>query len=553
MAQSGLVADAIAGAHRRPGRARRDHARTATSPAEPLAQIGGTGVFVTALRDALLRRRGRLRRPLAQGPADRAARRASSLAAVPQREDPRDVARRPRRPEARRPAPRAPRSAPARRAAWPSSTRTPGPGLDIETVRSAATSTPGSATSATGELDAVVLAARRAQPARAGSTRSTDFLVRRHDAARARPGGAGGRVRRRTTRTSLAALGRARRPAHPGRRDRRARPARRPGGRLLAHRWARCRACWPTGRLSRDVPARRRRHVDGSQRCSCPPPVPSRATTAMASAANSRRDARRGRGRSYGGASTLSPTRPTIRRARTGPAAGPEIRAAPGAVGAGPGDPGCSRVRAVELLRRGRRGGRRRRSARDAVLAALHASTWRSSTARRQPPASRCAARPAPILSWRPRGRGKRVVRLLDGDPALDGYAGRGGRGLRQGEGAVRGRARRRRAVTACRRTRVCRCVTRRARSARSSTPSNEPELDWESLRAIRGHARRARTRSTSIGEAARQLVAAGRKPDTPLTVTVAGTTTGQRTVAVDAGADRAARRRARRRMTAGP
>ena len=41
---------------------------------EQLAQIGGTGVFVSALRDALLQRRDRLRRALAEGPADRAAR-----------------------------------------------------------------------------------------------------------------------------------------------------------------------------------------------------------------------------------------------------------------------------------------------------------------------------------------------------------------------------------------------------------------------------------------------------------------------------------------------
>ena len=40
-----------------------------------LAQIGGTGVFVSALRKRLLSRRGRLRRALAQGPADAAGRR----------------------------------------------------------------------------------------------------------------------------------------------------------------------------------------------------------------------------------------------------------------------------------------------------------------------------------------------------------------------------------------------------------------------------------------------------------------------------------------------
>ena len=41
----------------------------------PLEQIGGTGVFVSALRDALLAARDRHRRALAQGPSDRAGRR----------------------------------------------------------------------------------------------------------------------------------------------------------------------------------------------------------------------------------------------------------------------------------------------------------------------------------------------------------------------------------------------------------------------------------------------------------------------------------------------
>jgi porphobilinogen deaminase len=36
---------------------------------EPLAEIGGTGVFVTAVRDALLPRPGRRGRPLVEGPA----------------------------------------------------------------------------------------------------------------------------------------------------------------------------------------------------------------------------------------------------------------------------------------------------------------------------------------------------------------------------------------------------------------------------------------------------------------------------------------------------
>ena len=120
-----------------------------------LAQLGGTGVFVSALRDALLAGDDRLRRALAQGPARPRRPTGSSLAAVPPREDPRDalVARDgltlgelPRR--------RA-RSAPARRAGPRSCARS----------ASASTSSPirGNVDTrlgkvADGELDAVVLA-----------------------------------------------------------------------------------------------------------------------------------------------------------------------------------------------------------------------------------------------------------------------------------------------------------------------------------------------------------------------------------------------------------
>ena len=67
---------------------------------EDLAQIGGTGVFVTALREALLRGEVDFAvhslkdLPTAQ-PDDLV------LAAIPEREDPRDVAGRPRRPDLR--------------------------------------------------------------------------------------------------------------------------------------------------------------------------------------------------------------------------------------------------------------------------------------------------------------------------------------------------------------------------------------------------------------------------------------------------------------------
>ena len=147
----------------RAGRARRDHHRTATLAGATLAQIGGTGVFVTRAARGAARRRGRLRRALAQGPADRAAPTASSLAAVPPREDPRDalVARDgltlgelpAGSPDRHRLA--APGRAAARARPRPRGRR-----------RSAATSTPGWARSRDGELDAVVLA--RAGLARLG-------------------------------------------------------------------------------------------------------------------------------------------------------------------------------------------------------------------------------------------------------------------------------------------------------------------------------------------------------------------------------------------------
>ena len=113
----------------------------ATPHAEPLAQIGGTGVFVSALREALLRRRGRPGGALAQGPAHRARRghRAG------RRARPRGPARRrgrPRRAHPRRAARRAPASAPAPRAGSPRSRRS---ASGSSSSASAATWTPGSA------------------------------------------------------------------------------------------------------------------------------------------------------------------------------------------------------------------------------------------------------------------------------------------------------------------------------------------------------------------------------------------------------------------------
>ena len=85
-----------------------------------LTQIGGTGVFVSALRDALLRRRGRPGRALAQGSADRRRAEGIALAAVPARDDPRDALVARDGSKLGRSAGRARASAPARRGAPPS-------------------------------------------------------------------------------------------------------------------------------------------------------------------------------------------------------------------------------------------------------------------------------------------------------------------------------------------------------------------------------------------------------------------------------------------------
>ena len=87
--QSGHVADALASATGREVRLVEVTTEGDVSRA-PLAAIGGTGVFVSALRDALLRGEVDLAvhslKDLPTGPADGIA-----LAAVPEREDPRDV------------------------------------------------------------------------------------------------------------------------------------------------------------------------------------------------------------------------------------------------------------------------------------------------------------------------------------------------------------------------------------------------------------------------------------------------------------------------------
>ncbi len=92
LTQTGMVAEAIAALLGRP----RDAVELVTVRTDgdrlpgSLASLGGTGVFATALRDAL--REGRLRpgRALDEGPADRAPD-GLRLVAVPERVDPRDA------------------------------------------------------------------------------------------------------------------------------------------------------------------------------------------------------------------------------------------------------------------------------------------------------------------------------------------------------------------------------------------------------------------------------------------------------------------------------
>ncbi len=74
----------------------------------------------------------------------------------------------------------------------------------------------------------------------------------------------------------------------------------------------------------------------------------------------------------------------------------------------------------------------------------------------------------------------------------------------------------------------MCRCGTHRARTYGSWTRDRlGPLLDQ--VGASDGTVV-VSTTLDSVAAAAGELVAAGRKPDTPLTVTVAGTTTRQRT-----------------------
>ena len=259
MAQSGQVADAVSQVTGRPVELVEITTYGDTSR-EQLAQIGGTGVFVTALRDALLRGEVDFAvhslkdLPTAQ-PDDLA------LAAVPVREDPRDVLiARDGLTFAQLPdGARVGTGSPRRMAQLNGYARDHGMTIETVPIRGNVDTRIGYVRS--GELDGVVLAAAGLKRiGRSGEV--TEFLP--VDTILPAPGqGAlaiecrAGNTARHSPRRSAR---RARRPVHPGRRDRRAVPARRPGGRLQCT--CRC-ARRPSGRRADcqgNAPARRRRH-----------------------------------------------------------------------------------------------------------------------------------------------------------------------------------------------------------------------------------------------------------------------------------------------------
>ena len=134
----------------------------------PLASMGGTGVFVSALRDALLRRRGGPHRALVQGPPDGAGRRHPARG----RADPRGRSRRPRRPRRRDPrasSPAVPASEPVRRGGARSCSRH---GRISRSSASAAMSTPASDGSTTPTTTAASTGSCSRRPGWSGSAGS---------------------------------------------------------------------------------------------------------------------------------------------------------------------------------------------------------------------------------------------------------------------------------------------------------------------------------------------------------------------------------------------
>ncbi|BFO14192.1 hypothetical protein SHKM778_05800 [Streptomyces sp. KM77-8] len=105
---------------------------------------------------------------------------------------------------------------------------------------------------------------------------------------------------------------------------------------------------------------------------------------------------------------------------------------------------------------------------------------------------------------------------------------------MRLGRGAVRGRPRYR---DRRRRARVRRCAAEDAQGAdvRFVDARTASDRCWTEVGASDGTVV-VSTTLDSVAAAAGELVSAGRKPDTPMTVTVAGTTTRQRTWAATLG-----------------
>ena len=180
------------------------------------------------------------------------------LAAVPPREDPRDVL------VARDgltlgELPPGARSAPGRRAGPPSCARSASASTSS---RSAATSTPGCGWSPTASSTPSCWPAP-GWPGSAGSTRSPRCSTR----SRCFPPPARGRwrveCRGRTTRAAPSSPAAGSTTPPPGRRDRRAHPARRPGGRLLGPRRGPRPRSAEGERRPRAVPARAVAQVDG--------------------------------------------------------------------------------------------------------------------------------------------------------------------------------------------------------------------------------------------------------------------------------------------------
>ena len=463
-------------------------------------------------------RRGRLRRALAQGPAHR--RRRGPHAG--RRAAPRGPARRargPRRPDAGRAARRGPvgTGSPRRTAQL----RALGYGLEVVPVR-------GNVDTrlrlvADGEVDAVVLAARRAGPPRAprGGHRGHRPPP---DASRPRPGGAG---------RSSAAHRRTRTPARsppcspcsttrdPARRDRRALPARRPGGRLLRPRGA--SATLADGEHVTELHLRARRQCRRrlGLRAAVRRPDPPRRGCRRIGRELAAADARRGCGRSDGGASPVTspnPSRKPSQLARAGRSA-----ASPSSV------PAPATRSADAPRRRGARQGRRRSSTESHATRRSSRRFCRDdvevvdgSLGDDGQPLSRRAgpARRQGRQARRQRGR------LLDGDPCLDATGAEEVLGLRQGADPLRGRAGRRRRRPPCPPTRACRCARPRHRDVRfvdGRRPRRSGLVD---------PARRRRppwccsSATAATGDAAKALVAAGRKPDDAGRDHPAGTTT---------------------------